>query len=437
MIDVYGFGLLLNEALTGVHPFSHRVRASRPRPPWPPSACASSSSPRSIRARERPSPSATSSGARPIPTRRQRPDMAEIRRVLASLVERAWRSRRGGDRPAAPPRPRACPRGPHPRTRPCACPIRCCPGAVRMRRRHDLALSPPFPRAAPKSDRGLGGEHDCGRAPGRADHPDDAWTARTEESLSRRERPRRRPAPRGGTSAGASIKPRSGPVGPRVPSAAPGHDPHHDHDHDHDDHDPGAGISASVRGRLRVRVPAAVATPAPPAAEPAAASRAHAESRPRLPCLRRLPSPPGMRARQAPLYLSPFSASSFPSSDVRGPPAVRPSSPPLRPADPRAPSPLGPRPAPLPLRRRPRFRPVRLPGMPPVLEPDDIYSETRPGRLSPVVKDFPVARLRAQQQEQHRGRDRSEDVQDRRPLRRRPAAPARHAVVGPAARCGS
>ena len=27
--------------------------------------------------------------------------------------------------------------------------------------------------------------------------------------------------------------------------------------------------------------------------------------------------------------------------------------------------------------------------MPPVLDPDDIYSETRPGRLSRVVKDFP------------------------------------------------
>jgi YVTN family beta-propeller protein len=30
-----------------------------------------------------------------------------------------------------------------------------------------------------------------------------------------------------------------------------------------------------------------------------------------------------------------------------------------------------------------------LPGMPPVLEPQDIYSETRPGRMNPEVKDFP------------------------------------------------
>ena len=30
-----------------------------------------------------------------------------------------------------------------------------------------------------------------------------------------------------------------------------------------------------------------------------------------------------------------------------------------------------------------------LPGMPPVLDANDIYSETRPGKLSPVVRDFP------------------------------------------------
>ena len=30
-----------------------------------------------------------------------------------------------------------------------------------------------------------------------------------------------------------------------------------------------------------------------------------------------------------------------------------------------------------------------LPGMPPVLDARDIYSETRPGKLSPVVRDFP------------------------------------------------
>src|ERR1700731_4893584 len=30
-----------------------------------------------------------------------------------------------------------------------------------------------------------------------------------------------------------------------------------------------------------------------------------------------------------------------------------------------------------------------LPGMPPVLDPRDIYSEDRPGKLSRVVKEFP------------------------------------------------
>src|ERR1051326_1619556 len=31
-----------------------------------------------------------------------------------------------------------------------------------------------------------------------------------------------------------------------------------------------------------------------------------------------------------------------------------------------------------------------LPGMPPVLDPNDIYSETRPDKLSPVVRGFPA-----------------------------------------------
>ena len=30
-----------------------------------------------------------------------------------------------------------------------------------------------------------------------------------------------------------------------------------------------------------------------------------------------------------------------------------------------------------------------LPGMPPVIEPNDIYSENRPGKLSATVKNFP------------------------------------------------
>src|SRR5262245_38037611 len=31
-----------------------------------------------------------------------------------------------------------------------------------------------------------------------------------------------------------------------------------------------------------------------------------------------------------------------------------------------------------------------LPGMPPVPDPNDIYSETRPGKLNPAVRDFPL-----------------------------------------------
>ncbi|MET8676745.1 YncE family protein [Streptomyces sp. NPDC004647] len=37
----------------------------------------------------------------------------------------------------------------------------------------------------------------------------------------------------------------------------------------------------------------------------------------------------------------------------------------------------------------PRALPAGLPGMPPVLDPKDLYAADRPGRLSPVVKDFP------------------------------------------------
>jgi YVTN family beta-propeller protein len=37
----------------------------------------------------------------------------------------------------------------------------------------------------------------------------------------------------------------------------------------------------------------------------------------------------------------------------------------------------------------PRVVPAGLPGMPPVLDPKDLYAADRPGRLSPVVKDFP------------------------------------------------
>jgi DNA-binding beta-propeller fold protein YncE len=71
-----------------------------------------------------------------------------------------------------------------------------------------------------------------------------------------------------------------------------------------------------------------------------------------------------------------------------GGPAGRP---PVVAASPPAPaSPLPPPPAPRPTAAPAPGRATGpLPGMPPVLEPDDIYSETRPGKLSPVVKDFP------------------------------------------------
>ncbi|MDF3302419.1 beta-propeller fold lactonase family protein [Streptomyces tropicalis] len=43
-----------------------------------------------------------------------------------------------------------------------------------------------------------------------------------------------------------------------------------------------------------------------------------------------------------------------------------------------------------PVRPQPRRQAVdTLPGMPPVLDPSDVYSADRPGQLSPVVKDFP------------------------------------------------
>lgn len=36
-----------------------------------------------------------------------------------------------------------------------------------------------------------------------------------------------------------------------------------------------------------------------------------------------------------------------------------------------------------------KVAPDGLPGMPPLLDPKDVYAADRPGRLSPVVKDFP------------------------------------------------
>ncbi len=53
------------------------------------------------------------------------------------------------------------------------------------------------------------------------------------------------------------------------------------------------------------------------------------------------------------------------------------------------PEPPAPTPIPAPAPAPPALPSGPLPGMPPVLDPDDIYSETRPGHLSPVVKGFP------------------------------------------------
>jgi len=40
--------------------------------------------------------------------------------------------------------------------------------------------------------------------------------------------------------------------------------------------------------------------------------------------------------------------------------------------------------------RQPDRRRAGLPGMPPVLDPDDVYAATRPGQLSPMVRRFPT-----------------------------------------------
>ncbi|MFI1963729.1 PQQ-binding-like beta-propeller repeat protein [Streptomyces pathocidini] len=45
--------------------------------------------------------------------------------------------------------------------------------------------------------------------------------------------------------------------------------------------------------------------------------------------------------------------------------------------------------APRPAGESPKAVPAGLPGMPPVLDPDDLYAADRPGQLSPAVKDFP------------------------------------------------
>ncbi|MFC8511087.1 YncE family protein [Streptomyces sp. NPDC057411] len=43
----------------------------------------------------------------------------------------------------------------------------------------------------------------------------------------------------------------------------------------------------------------------------------------------------------------------------------------------------------LPAVPKPAAAPAGLPGMPPLLKPDDVYAADRPGRLSPVVRGFP------------------------------------------------
>ena len=72
-----------------------------------------------------------------------------------------------------------------------------------------------------------------------------------------------------------------------------------------------------------------------------------------------------------------------------------------------------------------------LPGMPPVLDPKDVYAADRPDKLSPVVKDFPSRVYVPNSESEHRLRHRPEDVQDHRDHPRRPPAPARRPVLGP------
>ena len=72
-----------------------------------------------------------------------------------------------------------------------------------------------------------------------------------------------------------------------------------------------------------------------------------------------------------------------------------------------------------PAAKDPVFKPPRvaghaLPGMPPVLNPLDVYAADRPGRLSRGGAQGPAAHLRAEQQEQHGRRDRPAHLQDRR-----------------------
>jgi eukaryotic-like serine/threonine-protein kinase len=86
-IDVYAFGLLLNEALTGVHPFPVEAGLT-------PAAAAAAVGMRKVQQPALDPGSASPGPLRDIvrratdPDPARRPDMAEARRVLASLVER-------------------------------------------------------------------------------------------------------------------------------------------------------------------------------------------------------------------------------------------------------------------------------------------------------------------------------------------------------------
>jgi serine/threonine-protein kinase len=102
-IDVYAFGLLLNEALTGVHPFPVE-------PGLTPAAAAAAVGMRKL---QQPALDPGEGTPQPIrdlvrratdPDHRKRPTMAEARRVLASLVERRGGGAVASTGGAAPPR---------------------------------------------------------------------------------------------------------------------------------------------------------------------------------------------------------------------------------------------------------------------------------------------------------------------------------------------
>jgi len=77
-----------------------------------------------------------------------------------------------------------------------------------------------------------------------------------------------------------------------------------------------------------------------------------------------------------------------------------------------------------------------LPGMPPVLDPLDIYAADRPNLLDPAVAKFPSYVLRPEQRQQYGGHHRSQDVQIVKNYRVGPPAAARGSILGPENRCG-